>query len=45
MGKMFKYVDCHNCKNMCDCERTYLGGCTDGEELEETEKENNENDR
>ena len=27
-----KYVDCHNCKNIYDCERTYLGGCTDGEE-------------
>ena len=36
---MEKYVDCHNCQNQYDCERTYLGGCTDGKEWEnETEK-------
>lgn len=34
MGKTTKFVDCHNCKNMWDCERTYLGGCTDGEKWE-----------
>lgn len=25
-----KYVECKDCENMYDCERTYLGGCTDG---------------
>ena len=25
-------VDCHDCRYMYDCERTYLGGCTDGKE-------------
>ena len=29
---MSKLIECVNCKNMYDCERTYLGGCTDGEE-------------
>ena len=32
-------VECVNCKYHYDCERTYLGGCTDGEEWE-NEKEN-----
>ena len=32
---MEKYVECHNCKEQYDCERTYLGGCTDGKEWEE----------
>lgn len=32
---MNKYVECQNCKNSYDCERTYLGGCTDGEKWEE----------
>lgn len=40
MEKMYKYVDCQNCKNMWDCERTYLGGCTDGEEFKESEMDN-----
>ena len=36
---MGKYINCHNCQNHYDCERTYLGGCTDGKEWEnETEK-------
>lgn len=35
---MEKYVDCHNCQNQYDCERTYLGGCTDGKEWEQEEK-------
>lgn len=39
MGEAIKYVECENCKKMYDCERTYLGGCTDGEEWE-TPKEN-----
>lgn len=42
---MEKYVDCHNCKEQYDCERTYLGGCTDGKEWEEKpllEKEDKE---
>jgi transcription antitermination factor NusA-like protein len=30
-----KYVECHKCKYKCDCERTYLQGCMDGEEWEE----------
>lgn len=34
-----KYVECHNCKYQYDCERTYLGGCTDGKEWEEDEGE------
>lgn len=28
-------VDCHNCKHQYYCERTYLGGCTDGVEYSE----------
>ena len=36
---MGKYINCHNCQNHYDCERTYLGGCTDGKEWKnETEK-------
>ena len=30
-----KLVDCCDCKHMYDCERTYLGACTDGEEWSE----------
>lgn len=29
---MKEYIDCHNCRYQYDCERTYLGGCTDGQE-------------
>ena len=29
---MNEYVECNNCKYQYECERTYLGGCTDGEE-------------
>ena len=36
---MSKYVECQNCKYQYDCERTYLGGCTDGEEWSEDEDE------
>lgn len=32
---MSKSIDCKNCKDMYDCERTYLGGCTDGKEWED----------
>jgi hypothetical protein len=32
MGKTNKFVYCNNCKKSSDCERTYFGGCTDGEE-------------
>ena len=32
---MGKYVECQNCQEQYDCERTYLGGCTDGKEWEE----------
>lgn len=32
MGKTTKFVYCNNCKKSSDCERTYFGGCTDGEE-------------
>ena len=32
---MDKYIYCRNCQNQYDCERTYLGGCTDGEPWEE----------
>lgn len=38
-----RYVDCHNCKYMYDCERTYLGGCTDGEEWEDDNELHREN--
>ncbi|MBQ9113890.1 MAG: hypothetical protein IJY05_03100 [Clostridia bacterium] len=31
---MGKYIDCKDCQNQYDCERTYLGGCTDGKEWE-----------
>lgn len=31
---MEKYVECQNCKEQYDCERTYLGGCTDGKQWE-----------
>ena len=34
---MKKYTECHNCENKFDCERTYLGGCTDGEEKKRTD--------
>ena len=30
-----KYVECKDCKEQYDCERTYLGGCTDGKKWEE----------
>ena len=30
-----KLVDCYNCKNQYDCDKTYLGCCTDGEEWTE----------
>ena len=33
---MNKYVNCKDCKEQYDCERTYLGGCTDGKAWEET---------
>ncbi len=33
---MDKYIECINCKYVYDCDRTYLGGCIDGEEWEET---------
>ena len=33
-----KYVECFNCQYMYDCERTYLGGCTDGKEWSEDEE-------
>ena len=36
---MDKYTECHNCENKSDCERTYLGGCTDGEEKKLTDEE------
>ncbi len=38
MEKIDRYIDCHNCKNQYDCERTYLGGCTDGEEWSEEDE-------
>ena len=40
---MGKYIECHNCKYQYDCDRTYLGGCTDCEEWgEEEEKEDDD---
>lgn len=36
---MGKYIDCHNCQEHYDCERTYLGGCFDGKEFEEEKNE------
>lgn len=38
MEKIDKYVDCQNCEYQYDCDKTYLGGCTDGKEWGE-EKE------
>ena len=35
-------VECHNCKYQYECERTYLGGCTDGKEWEEDDAEEDE---
>lgn len=42
MGKTDKYIECNNCKNIWDCERTYLGGCTDGEEWNEEKESDDE---
>ena len=36
-AKERRLVECHNCKHQYDCERTYLGQCTDGEEWGEEE--------
>lgn len=36
---MDKYTECHNCENKSDCERTYLGGCTDGAEKKLTDED------
>ena len=41
---MGKYINCIDCKYVYDCEQTYLGGCTDGEEWEENGEKENEND-
>jgi hypothetical protein len=39
-----KYLNCHNCKNVYDCDKTYLGGCTDGTEwVEDGNEKDNEN--
>ena len=37
-----KFIECKNCTNIYDCERTYLGGCTDGEEWESVSEEKND---
>jgi hypothetical protein len=42
MGKTNKFVKCYECKNAWDCERNYLGGCTDGEEWNEEKESNDE---
>lgn len=34
-----KLIKCKDCKNIYNCERTYLGGCTDGEEWTDTPEE------
>ena len=34
----YKYIECINCKYVYDCERTYMGGCTDGKEWSEDEE-------
>ncbi len=39
---MDKYVECQNCQEQYDCERTYLGGCTDGKEWKEKKLTNDE---
>ena len=39
-GEKGGYIDCHRCKHRYDCERTYLGGCTDGEEWSELYEKN-----
>ena len=33
-----EYIECKDCKNIYDCEYTYLGGCTDGTEWSEDEE-------
>lgn len=40
MGNNNNYVECYNCNYKWDCERTYLGGCTDGKEIDEEESNN-----
>lgn len=45
MGEVVKMVYCWNCKYKYDCERTYLGGCTDGEEFSDNEMENEKDER
>lgn len=40
MGETTKFIECFNCKYQYDCERTYLDGCTDGEEWDEKESDN-----
>lgn len=37
-----KYIECFGCKYMYECDRTYLGGCTDGEEWNDEEDEGEE---
>lgn len=37
-----KIIECKDCKNMYDCEYTYLLGCIDGEEWTEEPQEDNE---
>ena len=32
---MRKYIDCCHCKEECDCDRTFLGGCCDGKTWED----------
>ena len=45
MKKKNDIVDCKDCAYQYDCERTYLGCCTDGKNWGEEEKENDENER
>ena len=33
--RVSKIIDCKDCKYQYDCERTYLGGCTDGKRWED----------
>ena len=42
---MGKYIECKDCRYFYDCERTYLLGCTDGEEWSDEEEENENEQR
>ena len=42
MGKTNDLVECVDCQYQYDCERTYLGCCTDGKKWENEKEIDNE---